>query len=70
MKTNYYPRPVYLEIQGGIWIRGGHNRGAQMKKDWEKYNEATALGWRPIFVEPKDLMAKETADLIRRALYL
>lgn len=74
---------LYLEVQGGIWGMGrpcpvckqrksfgGHNRGAQMKKDWEKYNEATALGWRPIFVEPGDLLKKETSELIRRALCL
>jgi hypothetical protein len=62
--------PVYLEVQGGIWIKGGHNRGAQMKKDWEKYNAATELGWRPLFVEPCDLLKRETAEMIRRALCL
>jgi hypothetical protein len=61
---------VYLEVQGGIWIKGGHNRGAQMKKDWEKANEASALGWRGIWVEPKDLLTKQTADVIRRCLCL
>lgn len=61
---------VYLEVQGGIWIGGGHNRGAQMKKDWEKYNTATELGWRPLFVEPRDLLKKETVEMIRRALCL
>lgn len=61
---------VYLEVQGGIWISGGHNRGAQMKKDWEKYNAATELGWRPLFCEPRDLITKATAEMIRRALCL
>ncbi len=41
-----------------------------MKKDWEKWNAATELGWRPLFVEPKDLMTKATAEMIRRALCL
>ena len=61
---------LYLEVQGGIWMGGGHNRGAQMKKDWEKYNAATELGWRPLFVEPSDLMKRETAEMIRKALCL
>jgi hypothetical protein len=61
---------VYLEVQGGIWMGGGHNRGAQMKKDWEKYNTATEMGWRPLFVEPCDLLKRETAEMIRRALCL
>jgi len=61
---------VYLEVQGGIWIKGGHNRGAQMKKDWEKYNAATELGWRPLFCEPRDLLTREMATTIRKALCL
>ncbi len=66
-----YANPaIFLEVQGGIWIKGGHNRGAQMKKDWEKYNTATTMGWRPLFVEPRDLITKQTADLIRAALSL
>ena len=59
---------VYLEVDGGIWIRGGHNRGAQMKKDWEKRNAATALGWRGLWCEPRDLCAQATVDAIRAAL--
>lgn len=69
MINNRYPM-VYLEVQGGIWMGGGHNRGAQMKKDWEKYNAATVLGWRPLFVEPKDLLTKATALMIKEALCL
>lgn len=39
-----------IEIDGGEFmrkagIRGGHNRGAQMAKDYEKRNEAIILGW-------------------------
>ena len=35
-----------VEIHGGIFIRGGHNRGMQMTKDYEKQREAVRLGWR------------------------
>ena len=70
LEQPHVPRPVYLEVQGGIWIRGGHNRGAQMVKDWEKYNMATELGWRPLFCQPEDLMKQKTAEMIRRALCL
>lgn len=37
---------VAVEIEGGSWVRGGHNRGVGYQKDCEKYNAATALGWR------------------------
>ena len=59
---------VYLEIDGGIWIRGGHNRGAQMKKDWEKRNTASGLGWRGLWCEPKDLMTQQTVEFINDAI--
>ena len=37
---------VAIEIDGGEFAFGGHNRGAQMARDYEKRNEATLLGWR------------------------
>ena len=36
---------VALEIEGGVWIQGRHNRGKGFIADIEKYNAATALGW-------------------------
>ena len=35
---------VAIEIEGGIWIMGRHNRGLGMIKDMEKYNEAMYYG--------------------------
>ncbi len=61
---------VALEVDGGIWIGGGHNRGAQMKKDWEKRNAAAVLGWRILYVEPRDLCTVETANLVKGCLDL
>jgi len=34
-----------VEIQGGSFVNGGHNRGAQQAKDYEKLNEAQRHGW-------------------------
>lgn len=59
---------VALEVDGGIWINGGHNRGAQIKKTWEKENEAQIMGWMILKVEPKDLCTEATVALIKRAL--
>lgn len=39
---------VALEIEGGVWQYGRHNRASGFLKDMEKYNEAAALGWRVI----------------------
>lgn len=63
-------RNLALEVQGGIWSAGAHNRGAAMLKEWEKLNEAAALGWRVIYCQPSDLCTLATAELIKRCLGL
>jgi hypothetical protein len=60
--------PLALEQEGAVWVQGRHTRGSGFVKDMEKYNEAAALGWRILRVQPNQLCAKETMDLIRRAL--
>lgn len=37
---------VAVEVDGGTWTAGRHNRGAGFEGDAEKLNAATALGWR------------------------
>jgi very-short-patch-repair endonuclease len=39
---------VAVEIEGGVWQYGRHNRASGFLKDLEKYNEAAMLGWRVI----------------------
>ncbi len=63
-------RPVAIEVQGGIWTAGAHVRGARLITEYEKLNEAAALGWRVLFVTPDQLTTKSTADLVKRCLNL
>lgn len=46
---------IALEIEGGVWKRGGgrHNRGKGFLRDLEKYNEATQHGWRLLRTTPE-----------------
>ena len=37
---------IAVEIEGGTWVQGRHNRGDGFAKDCEKYNEAARYGWR------------------------
>lgn len=57
-----------LEVEGAVWTGGRHTSGAGFVKDMEKYNEASAMGYRLIRCQPKDLLTKATADLIKRTL--
>ena len=70
MAWDYHVFRLALEIEGGVWTGGRHTSGAGFVKDMEKYNEAAAIGWRVIRVQPKFLLTKDTALLIKRCLGL
>lgn len=57
---------IALEIEGGVFIGGRHTSGMGFAADMVKYNQLTLLGWRLIRVQPKELLTKGTADLIRQ----
>lgn len=59
-----------LEVEGGSWSAGRHTRGAGFALDLEKYNTATALGWRLLRVTPPMLATIRTRDWIADALTL
>lgn len=46
----YPDRGLAIEIEGGTFMAGRHNRGVGMRGDAEKYNEAALLGWTVIRV--------------------
>jgi hypothetical protein len=49
------PRPVALEVQGGLFVRGRHVRGAALLKEHEKLNAAARYGYRVLFCTPKTI---------------
>lgn len=57
-----------VEVEGGQWISGRHNRGAGFEADCEKYNEATILGWRLLRVTPAMIDDGRALAAIERAL--
>lgn len=59
---------VAVEIQGGIWTRGRHTRGAALKLEWEKLNTAAVMGWRILYVQPADVCGLQFVNLLKRAL--
>jgi hypothetical protein len=59
---------VCLEVQGGIWSAGRHNRGAAMLAEWEKCNTLAGMGWRVLYCQPTDLLVANTIAAVRIAL--
>jgi very-short-patch-repair endonuclease len=59
---------VALEVEGGVWVNGRHNRGKGFINDMEKYSEAAAQGWLVLRVLPKDLYSEATLQLVQRTL--
>lgn len=59
---------VALEVEGGIWVRGRHSRGAGMLSDMDKYNHAALTGWTVLRTTPDGLSTKKTIELLRDAL--
>jgi len=54
---------VAVEVEGGIWIRGRHQRPLPFTADCEKYNTATTMGWR-IFRCTSTILNQNTAAFI------
>lgn len=56
---------VALEVEGGVWTRGRHTRGAGFLADLSKYNSAVLLGWKVIRTTPDKLVSAETLAMLR-----
>lgn len=63
-----HPKMIGIEIEGGAWISGRHNRGAGFIKDMEKYNHATLLGWRVLRFTPQQVLDGSAIEFIKKVL--
>ena len=59
---------IALEVEGGVFSKGRHTRGAGFIGDIEKYNEATRLGWRVVRTVPWELNTRKTVQLLRELI--
>lgn len=59
---------IAIEIDGGVWTYGRHNRSAGYIADMEKFNAAASLGWVVLKFTPDEQYTKKTFDLIRQTI--
>jgi very-short-patch-repair endonuclease len=59
---------VALELEGGTWIGGRHNRGQGYENDCEKYSEAAIRGWKVIRATGRMVKDGTAIELLKRAL--
>lgn len=58
---------IAIEVEGGVWTYGRHNRAEGFLRDMQKYNSAAAFGWRILRCQPDGLLAEEFIALVGRA---
>lgn len=46
---------IAIEIEGGLWLTGRHNRPLGMIQDMEKYNLAVVEGWKVLRYAPETI---------------
>ena len=56
-------KKIAIEIDGGLWIQGRHNRPLGMIQDMEKINAAVVEGWKVLRYSP-DALRKAPWKLI------
>ncbi len=54
-----------VELEGGCWIRGRHNRGSGYLKDMEKYNALTLMGFHLLRFTPQQWRSLEAHRTIQ-----
>lgn len=56
-----------IEVNGGIWHKGGHNTGKGLIRDYKKANAAASYGYRTLFFTADDVNSGEALKVIEEA---
>lgn len=59
---------IAIEIDGGVWTYGRHNRASSYIKDAEKLNTAASLGWLVLRIVRENSYTIATLDLIKQTI--
>ena len=61
----HIPSRTLIEIEGGIWIHGRHNRAEGFLADIEKYFEAALAGWTVLRLSERQLTLEAVERIVR-----
>lgn len=61
-------RSIAVEVDGGVFVQGRHNRGVGVEKDMEKFAEAMIAGWRVLRVSTDQVKSGQALAWIQRLL--
>ncbi len=64
----YYGNQYLVEVNGGIWTKGGHSTGRGIQRDYRKANLAALNGWRQLTFTADDVHSGEALKTIMQAL--
>ena len=64
----YPDHKIAIEVEGGVYTRGRHTRGAGFTADCEKYNAATELGWKVYRYTTQQVMEGKAIEQIKRLI--
>lgn len=63
----HHTPPIAIEVEGGQWVGGRHQRGKGFEDDCEKYAHAALLGWIVLRVTTNMVQDGRALQLIERA---
>lgn len=55
---------VAVEIDGGVWTMGRHNRPSGYVRDMDKFNAAARMGWVVLKFTPQQQWTAGTIDMV------
>ena len=58
-----------VEVQGGIWIKGGHSTGKGITRDCEKLDEGVKLGWKVLQFTKEQIESGYAVEAIKEVLF-
>lgn len=67
-RWDFCVKDLAIEVQGGIWQKGGHSSGLGILRDARKTNAVVLAGYRPLIFTTDMVKSGEAIAVIRKAL--